>query len=173
MRKIIIAAAIVCGIYIYGCTGVSTNADAQTQKNIDAVNAVDNAIRTGDVSKLGDYMAEDCVDSSGGEAVIKGIDAFKKMLGAIHSQSKDMKMDVVKTLADNEYVFQWVHLYGTSDDASMGMPAGTKYDFTPIEVSKFTNGKVSQHWEFMTVAEMMKMMANMPSSTATDTTKTK
>lgn len=172
MKKII-GIAIAGSIYWCGCAGNATSAtDAQTQKNIDAVNAVDNAIRTGDVSKLGDYIADDCVDSSGGEAIIKGLDAFKKMLGAIHNQSKDMKMDVVKTIADNEYVFQWVHLYGTSDNASMGMPAGTKYDFTPIEVSKFTNGKVSQHWEFMTVTEMMKMMGSTPPA-ATDTTKAK
>ncbi|HVT85125.1 MAG TPA: hypothetical protein VHD35_07965 [Chitinophagaceae bacterium] len=41
----------------------------------------------------------------------------------------------------------------------MGMPAGTKYDMTAIEVTKMKDGKATEHWEFMQPSEMMKMMA--------------
>jgi hypothetical protein len=52
---------------------------------------------------------------------------------------------------------------------SMGMPAGTNVDMSPIEVSKFKDGKATEHWTFMQPAEMMKMMPAMGNKM--DTTK--
>ena len=44
-------------------------------------------------------------------------------------------------------------------DDFMGMPVGTKYEMNAMEVSKFnSDGKATDHWEFMEPAEMMKMM---------------
>jgi predicted SnoaL-like aldol condensation-catalyzing enzyme len=43
----------------------------------------------------------------------------------------------------------------------MGMPKGP-YDMTAIEVSKFKDGKAVEHWSFMNMQEMMKMMPQQP-----------
>jgi hypothetical protein len=40
----------------------------------------------------------------------------------------------------------------------MGMKAGDKFDSKSMEVSRFKNGKVVEHWTLMEPAEMMKMM---------------
>jgi predicted SnoaL-like aldol condensation-catalyzing enzyme len=112
------------------------------------------------VTKLGDCIATDAVDHNE-KGDIKGLDSIKAILASIHKMGTDMKMTVTKELADNDYVFAWEHYTGTSNDPSMGMPVGAKYDMNAIQVSRMKDGKVAEHWEFMQPAEMMKMMANM------------
>ena len=77
-------------------------------------------------------------------------------------------LEIIKELADDEYVFSWMRFTGSSD-GSMGMPAGP-YDMKSIEVVRFKDGKAVEHWGFMEPREMMKMMQQMP---AMDTTKKK
>jgi predicted ester cyclase len=88
----------------------------------------------------------------------KGLDAIKKEMGQMSQMSKDMNYEVVKELADSEYVFSWMHFTGTNIVANMGMPAGSKYDMHTIEVGRFKDGKAVEHWSFGDMAEMMKMM---------------
>jgi predicted ester cyclase len=146
-----------------------TKDNSAAQKNIEACNAVNKAIETGDVSKLGDYIAADGVDHAGEKGDVVGLDSIKAELAKIHTMYSNLKMDVIKSLADNDYVFQWMHFSGTCTMPSMGMPAGTNVDMSPIEVSKFKDGKATEHWTFMQPAEMMKMMPAMGNKM--DTTK--
>lgn len=101
-----------------------------------------------------------------------GRDSLKAMINMIHKNPNDMKMEAIREVADDEYVFQWLRYTGTSD-GSMG-PAGP-YDMHVIEVSKHKDGKIVEHWAYMDATEMMKMMsagqtqANQPA----DTSKTK
>ena len=81
------------------------------------------------------------------------------MVSLVHRTNKDMKMEILKELADNEYVFTWMRFTGTSDGSMM--PAGP-YDMRAIQVTKCNDGKIVEHWEFMETREMMKMMAQMP-----------
>ena len=51
---------------------------------------------------------------------------------------------------------------GTAATSDWGMAVGTKYDMTAIQVSKFKDGKATEHWEFMEPRELMKMMPPPP-----------
>lgn len=130
------------------------------QKNLDATNAINKDIETGDMSNLGNYIASDAVDHSGEHGDVVGLDSIRAGLAPIHKMAaNDLKLVVVKELADSEYVFQWVRTTGTATTGDMGVPVGNKFDVAFISVSKFKNGKATEHWEFMQPAEMMKMMA--------------
>jgi predicted SnoaL-like aldol condensation-catalyzing enzyme len=43
----------------------------------------------------------------------------------------------------------------------MGMPKGP-FDMTAIELAKFKDGKAVEHWSFMQIQDMMKMMGQQP-----------
>ena len=136
------------------------------QKNLDATHGVTKAFETGDVSKIDDYVAADFVDHTDkGET---GRDSLKSMIKAMHGVDPTMKMETIKELADDEYVFEWMRNKGTSD-GSMGMPKGP-YDMRSIEVIKFKDGKAVEHWTYMEPADMMKMMPP-PPTMMTDTVK--
>jgi predicted ester cyclase len=134
--------------------------DSAALKNQAANNAINRAIESGDMSNLGDYITADAVDHSGQHGDVVGLDSIKAELAPLHKlATNDLKFDVVKELADSDYVFQWVRMTGTAASADMGVPVGQKFSVATINVSKFKGGKATEHWEFMQPADMMKMMA--------------
>jgi len=152
----------------------STSENSQAQKNLDAHHVVVKAFETGDVSGLDNVISADFVDHTDmGDK--KGVDSLKSMVNFVHTNFKDMKVETVKELADDNYVMSWLKYTGTSDGKMM-MPAGP-YDLDAIETTKFQDGKAVEHWTFMEAQDNVKMnqqmqamMTNMPKR---DTTKKK
>ncbi|MCW3106460.1 MAG: SnoaL-like polyketide cyclase [Segetibacter sp.] len=160
MRKILLTFA--CGVFLF----ISCNSDkkedsakdnSMSQKNLDASHVVNKAFETGDPSGIDSVVASDFVDHT--ERGEMNRDSLKAMVKMVHATNKDMKMDIIKELADEEYVFSMMRFRGTSDGSMM--PAGP-YDMHAIEVVKFKDGKAVEHWEYMEPGEMMKMMEKMP-----------
>jgi predicted ester cyclase len=139
---------------------------SQAQKNIDADKIISEAFESGDAGKLDGVVASDFVDHTDmGDK--KGIDSLKSGLNMIHSQFKDMKMELKRQWADDEYVVDWTRYTGTNPTAMMGMPAGP-FDIKGMEVTRFMNGKAVEHWFFddsQMVADWMKGMQGMGTGT--------
>ena len=162
----IVCSAIVCSMSACNSTGntpaVQPTIDAG-QKNLLATNAINKAIETGDMTNLGDYIAADAVDHSGSHGDVIGLDSIKAGLAPVHKMAtNDLKFEVVKELADSEYVFQWVRATGTAATTDMGAAIGSKFNLSFVSVSKFKGGKATEHWEFEQPADVMKMMAPPP-----------
>jgi predicted SnoaL-like aldol condensation-catalyzing enzyme len=136
----------------------SSSGSSAAQKNLDAMNVVVNAFKTGDVSGIDNVVAADFVDHT--DKGDMGRDSLKAMIVQMHKAMPDMKMETIKEVADSEYVFQMVHYSGTGD--GMMMPPGP-FDMRGIEVVRMKDGKGVEHWGFVNGAEMMKIMSKMPS----------
>lgn len=128
--------------------------NSMTEKNLAASHIVNDAFATGDISKIDDAVASDFVDHT--DQGVKNRDSLKVMIPMMHKEFPDMKMEMVKELADNDYVFSLMRWTGTSN-GQMGMPKGP-YDMKAIEVVRFKDGKAVEHWSYMEPAEVMKMM---------------
>ena len=180
MKKLafILLAAITC--YLFSCGG-AVGTSEKAQKNIANSEAVGKMFETGDMSKLGDYIATDAVDHAGPQGDIKGLDNLKTMFTQYMGMMSDVKNEVVKSLGDDDYSMVWMKQSWTAktDDPSMGMKAGERGNMETIEVCKHNaDGKITEHWSFISMGDMMKMMqksAPMPmeptQKAATDTTK--
>jgi len=142
----------------------SKTANTETEKNLAAFRAVSEAFKTGDVSKIDSVVAADFVDHT--ERGDLGRDSLKSMIVQVHKSMPEMKSETIKEMADGDYVFGLFRYKGTSN-GEMGMPAGP-YDFKSMEVVRFKDGMAVEHWAYMEMTEMMKMMAP-----KTDTTKKK
>jgi predicted SnoaL-like aldol condensation-catalyzing enzyme len=140
-----------------GSGGMSEKA----KKNMAANDAIMKMFETGDWSKVGDYIATDAVDHSGPKGDIVGLDSLKAYFNQMGQMMTNMKNDIIKTLADDEYVMCYVKGSGTAkvDLPDWGMKAGQSHTGTSVEVSKFKDGKVTDHWTFMDANEMMQMMS--------------
>jgi hypothetical protein len=133
--------------------------NSTSDKNIAAVHAIHDAISSGDVSKLDQYIAKDAVDHSGEHGEVKGLDSIKAELGQMHDTYKDLKLESTQDAANNDYVFSLTRFRGTNTVASMGAPAGTNFDMTSVGVTKFnSDGKATDHWVYMSMDDAMKMM---------------
>jgi ketosteroid isomerase-like protein len=169
MKKILSLLAI--GV-LFACTSCGDNKTEKTagetmtdkkdnsmaEKNLAASHAVSKAFETGDVSGLDNVIAANYVDHTEmGDKM--GVDSLKAAVKLVHGTMKDMKMETLSETADNEYVYSRMRFTGTSD-GSMGMAKGP-YDMHVIEFAKFKDGKAVEHWEFMDMQNVMKMMSSM------------
>lgn len=147
---------------------------ATAQKNLDAMHGVTQCFDSKDFSKLGDYIAADAVDHSGDKGDVKGLDSIKAGFVRWSATVDNPKTEVIKELADDEYVMSWLRSTGTVKEPSMGLKAGDKIDMKSVEVAKFKDGKAIEHWSMMEPSDVVKMMGNMQQPMApADTTKKK
>jgi predicted SnoaL-like aldol condensation-catalyzing enzyme len=182
MKKILFAISVISFYFLISCSNTGSSSSSgmseKAKKNLETARAIAKTFETKDISKLDDYIAADVVDhaSPGGET--KGLDNEKKMFSDMQGTMSDSKMENVKEIADDDYVFQWMKESWTQTKESMGMKPGS-YSLNMIEVSKFNaDSKVTEHWSFMDVNDMMKMMPSgmgnmMMDSTHKDTSKMK
>ena len=161
MKKIfIVFAGLLCFCSSCDNNNATTVSDGkQREKNLAASNIIDEAFKSGDVSKIDSAVSKDFIDHTDqGDKV--GPDSLKAMVTMVHTNFKDMKMEKVHEVADDDYVYSWMRYSGTSD-GSMGMPKGP-YTMNAVEVAKFKDGKAVEHWSFVNMQEMMKMMPPPP-----------
>jgi hypothetical protein len=147
-------------------TAATTTASSTGDKNIATIHAINDAIMSGDVGKFDQYIAADGVDHSE-HGDVKGLDSIKANLKRFHDEYKDMKLEALQDASNGDYVFSLTRFTGTNTVPSMGAPAGTKFDMTAVEVAKFgSDGKVTDHWEYVSMADAMKMMGGMKKENA-------
>lgn len=158
MKKFLFIPVLSSALFFTSCNsggGISPAA----QKNLDANHGIQKAFETKDFSKIGDYIAEDGVDHANEKGDVKGLANLKAEFEKMAAMTEGDKMTIVKELADDEYVMSWARYSGKMKTEGMGMKPGDPFDMAAIEVSKFKDGKVTEHWSFADMAEMMKMMA--------------
>lgn len=157
MRTILLAPAFL--LFLSSCNGDksgSTGTSSMTQKNLDASHTVIKAFETGDVNGIDSAVASDFVDHT--EMGDKNRDSLKALIKMLHEDSDNAKIEIVKELADDDYVFLLLRFTGTSKGKTR--PAGT-YDMRSVGVVKLKDGKAVEHWAYMEMGEMMKMMQGM------------
>jgi predicted SnoaL-like aldol condensation-catalyzing enzyme len=171
MRKLtfVLGAALCC--LVFACqTTVNTDPAAVSatpaidnagEKNLEAMHTVNKAFETGDFSAIRGLLADDAVDHAGETGDIKGADSIIAMMQTWAKMAPNMKSSVIKELADKDYVFQWMKSSGTMAEDAFGMKKGQSFDSEAIEVTKFNaDGKMTEHWTFMSYSEMAKMMGD-------------
>ncbi len=134
----------------------------RAKKNSESMNGVISAINSRDLDKLDQYMAADIVDHAAMNGPARGVEGVKQDLREQMKFTSEMKAEVIKELADDEYVMSWLKFKGTMVMDGMGKKKGEIMESTAIELAKFNaEGKAIEHWTFMEPAEMMKMMSGM------------
>jgi hypothetical protein len=166
MKRLLIASVVLAlGCFFISCNSAGTGGTSEkAKKNLDNINGVVKMFETGDFSKAGDYIAADATDHSSPKGEIKGLDSIKAMFNFYGSMMSDTKNEIVKELADDEYAIVWLKQSwtATKDDPMMHLKAGEKGHQETVEVTKHNaDGKITDHWGFMSMDEMMKAMQGM------------
>jgi predicted ester cyclase len=76
----------------------------------------------------------------------------------VHKDIDNLKFEVIEDAASDDHIFALVHMTGTTNKPVWGMPANHKIDSRSVDVIKVKDGKMSDHWGFYSMSEMMKMM---------------
>ena len=154
---------------LISCNDGNKGTSDKAQKNLDNSKAIAKMFEGGDFSKIGDHIAEDGVDHASPRGDVKGLDSLKALFNQYAGMMSDSKSEVVKGFADDDYSMLWLKQSWTAkvDDPMMGLKAGERGTGESIEVCRHNaDGKIAEHWSFMSVNDMMKMMQkNMPMDT--------
>lgn len=156
MKKLLFYSSMTAYLFIAGCKDGSHTGDSAM---LEASHQVYKGIETGDTALLNKYIADDAIDHGGGAdgGDVKGPEIIS-MLAGIHNDIDNLKMDVVQEATNADHVFTLVHMTGTTNKPVWGMPANFTIDNKSIDLLKMAEGKITEHWGFMEMAEMMKMM---------------
>jgi ketosteroid isomerase-like protein len=167
MKKYVYLLSLTLSILFISCSNQEPGTlSATAQKNLDAMKAIHQAIESKDYSRLGDFIAPDAIDHAGDHGDIKGLDSIKSQLQS-WTATMDEKTTVIKELADDDYVMSWIRDTGKYKTDGEGHKAGQSFDLPSVDIAKFSNGKVTEHWTMMQPADVMSLMA---STTAMPTT---
>ena len=165
MKKFLFSSTVAM-FFLISCHNAPSGTTAGTTSSQNDINIANNlkiykAIQTGDVSAIDTLIASDAIDYDGPNGTeIKGRDSIVKMLGDMHNHIKDLKLDVITSAANDDFVFSLVHITGTSADSSMGMP-GRSVDEKGVDVIKLKDNKISAHWGFTDDVQVSKEMLEM------------
>jgi predicted ester cyclase len=162
MKKLLFMPLALLVIFCISCNNDPGGLSATAKKNLDANHAIQKAFDTKDFSKIGDHIAEDGIDHAGQQGDVKGVANIKAEFEKMAAMSENDKTEIIKELADDEYVMSWSHYTGTAKVAGMGLKPGDKIDMNGIELTKFKDGKAVEHWSFVQPNDMMKMMGTPP-----------
>ena len=162
MKKLFFAFAFAVSCFFISCQPNAGMSDT-AKKNLETAHSVAKMFETGDYSKAGDYIAADAVDHAGMNGDVKGLDSIKASFVQMSNMMGNFKNETIKELADDEYVFQWLKETSTMKMDAMGMKAGSTNTYNAVEISKFKEGKVIEHWGFLNGADVTKMMSEMGS----------
>ena len=187
MKKNVLMISAFAALFLISCSDKKESEGGMSEaakKNLETNHAIVKMFEAGDWSKVGDYIATDAIDHgagpTGGDVV--GLDSIKANFDAMGQMMGDMKNEVIKELADDDYVMSWMKQTATAkvDMPEWGMKKGQPNTYSAIEVSKYNKDhKIIEHWSFMSMADMMKMMGggspmqnnnNTPPKDAKDTT---
>jgi ketosteroid isomerase-like protein len=148
-----------------GTTVAGTSDDNHAERNRNISKEVYNALNTGDVSKLDTLFADDVLDHNAANdgSDIKGKDSVIHYLKQINTYFDNFNVNVLSeaTSADGNYHFAMVNYKGKAKQNPWGMPVGMEMDDTAVDVMKLRDGKVSEHWGFLSWEDINQMMGQM------------
>lgn len=164
MKRLLFASAAIAACMFVSCN-TKTESTASTTDNsakYKELNArVYHTIETGDTAGIREWIAADAVDHGGAPdgGDVKG-DSIINMLAMVHTGFQPgMKYTVESQAVDGDNLFVLAHLTGTTSATPMwGMPPNQKIDSRDISLIKIKDGKASDHWEYMSNEDVMKMM---------------
>jgi predicted ester cyclase len=166
MKKIIFIAAIGLAYLFYSCnTPAPSNATAGGMDTA-SINRMKNlnvefyqGFEKGDFSLFDtSNVMPNVIDHGMGPKDVIGIDSVKKGLSTMTSEIKDIKFEILAQGIDGNYSMVYNRITGTSASPASGFPVGTAIDMLNIDVLRWDNGKVAEHWGYIDPRDMMKMM---------------
>lgn len=146
------------GFFLASCQSNQQNSMAEKHKA--AFVALMGIMDGGDVDELGNYIADNVIDHASDPMLTtkKGLEGVKDVFRAYHKAFPEMKTTIHTMAVSGDTLFAYITSAGTTAEPFMGMPANYQMKMGFVDILRFEGGKVAEHWGFMDMTDMMKMM---------------
>lgn len=121
---------------------------------------VNRIIDAGEVDQLDRYIIENPIDHQLDPSLTDktGLAGIKEMLSKYHKALPDMKSTIHSVAISGDTLFGFITTTGTTAEPFMGIPANQKVTMSSVDIVRFEGGKMAEHWGFMDMSDVMKMM---------------
>ena len=104
------------------------------------------AVNTGKVDNLDEYISPDYVESLDPERKKVGVEGSREHITGVRKTFPDLHLTIKKQIAEGEWVVSCITARGTHIGEWLGMkPTGKKVEITVVNVDKIVNGKIVEH----------------------------
>lgn len=141
----------------------STTSD-NAERNLEAMRGIIKCFNTKDFSKLGNFVAEDCIDHSNDKGDLKGLAEMRATFERWATMMDNTRTTTITEMANDEYVVSWVRFDITMKTDIKDKKVGEKLSKTDIEVIKCKNGKAIEHWTYIDSKEINKVLSLLPAN---------
>ena len=144
-------------LFVYGQDMDQGSNDANYKS---AYKTVLNALTSGKLDGLDKYVASNMIEHDSSPVMSKktGIERINDDFAAYHKIFLDMKAEVHGIAVSGDYLFAYITFTGTTSEPYMGMPANQKMTMNQVDLIRFNEGKIAEHWGFTSNEDLMKMM---------------
>lgn len=117
------------------------------ESNISTQTAFGEAVNTGNLDKMYELVAANCVDHDPAPGQIAGPEGYIAFFTTMRTAFPDFKLEVEQLVADEEFVSFAYTATGTHNGEFMNIPAtGKPIKIRGLQISKFAEGKMVERW---------------------------
>jgi len=103
-------------------------------------------VNTGDVDRVGDFIAPDCIEIHDNVTYESGIEGMKAHILGGRRTYTGLRLTVERQLAEGDWVVTQVTARGVHSGEWMGIaPTGKAVEFTCVNVDRVSNGRIVEH----------------------------
>lgn len=120
---------------------------------------LEEAWNKGNVGIIDELMANDYARYMSGTASPLDREWQKQRISAFRKGLPDLHLSIEDMIAEGDRVVFRITIRGTHQGPLMGVPAtGKQVTVTAIDVARFTNGKIAEHWSQMDSSGLMQQL---------------
>jgi predicted ester cyclase len=121
-------------------------ADHDVERNLAAFRTLlEDGFGHGDTSVVDRVVSDDCVEHQFGMTPASR-DGVKNAIHFLHRLAPDFSTQVEALCADGDLVWGRMTSRGTHTGPGLGEPTGRAFEVTVIDVCRFRDGRVVEHW---------------------------
>lgn len=106
------------------------------------------AVNSRDLSRLDEYVAENCIIHSLPPGM-QGVNGLRKLIGVLLKAFPDLKIEIESNteIAQGDMIAHHTFFYGTNTGSFRGNPpTGKKVCWTVVRTARIQNGKIVELW---------------------------
>lgn len=124
---------------------------------------MEEAFSQGNVVALGELMRPDFIEHEAGPGQGRGLEGVKTIVTMMHTAFPDLHATIEDMTAEGDKTWARVTFRGTHTGAFMGMPpTGKRVTFEAIDICRYADGKMVEHWGIIDRLGMMEQLGMIP-----------
>jgi len=113
-------------------------------------------IEQNDTTALNDLVADQVINHAAQPGMPNGKDSFRHFLNALHTGLSDIKVTILRQIAENDLVVTHKVITGIHSSNLFGLPGtGNPISIEAIEIIRLENGRYTEHWVQSNMAKVL------------------